>query len=59
MRNIVIYGIGKIGRRYVDQCVECQLSGLKLVDSSNDMWGEQYNGMRIYSPREIVWGKQI
>lgn len=55
MRKIIIYGIGKIGKSYIEQCIEQGVKGMELVDSDNSLWGTQFYGMKIWNPDEILW----
>ena len=44
MKNIVIYGAGKLGKAYVDRLLACgmQRETLRLVDTNSVLWGEKY-----------------
>lgn len=55
MRKIIIYGIGKIGKRYVEQCMEQGVKDIELVDSNSSLWGTNFLGRRIWNPDEILW----
>lgn len=55
MEKAVIYGIGRIGKRYIDQCILCGVVGLKLVDSDSSLWGTEYKGMEICNPETVSW----
>ncbi len=44
MRKIVVYGIGKIGKKYIDVCIENEVEGLILADSNDDLWGYRLPG---------------
>ncbi|MCI9489913.1 MAG: class I SAM-dependent methyltransferase [Dorea sp.] len=57
MRKIVIYGIGKIGRSYIERCVGMGVKGLELVDGDNSLWGTEVYGMKIQNPDKILWEK--
>ncbi len=58
MRKIVVYGIGKIGKKYIDVCIENEVGGLILVDSNDDLWDTDYRGIRICNPQSVDWQKQ-
>lgn len=55
MEKVIIFGIGKIGKKYVDYCIEQGVKELELVDSNNGLWGTEYRGRKISSPAEISW----
>lgn len=55
MRKIIIYGIGKIGRAYIERCAAQGVEGLELVDSDSSLWKTEFCGMKICSPDEILW----
>ena len=55
MGKTVIYGIGRIGKKYIDQCMLCEITDLKLVDSNADLWGTEYRGMKICDPESVMW----
>jgi hypothetical protein len=55
MKKVVIYGIGKAGKKYIDYCIAHGVTDLQLVDSDSSLWGNEYHGMRIYSPSDIKW----
>ena len=55
MGKTVIYGIGRIGRKYVDQCVLCKVADIKLVDSNAALWGTEYRGLEICDPETVIW----
>lgn len=38
MRKVVIYGIGEVGKQYVDNCISQGLSNFHLVDSNSALW---------------------
>lgn len=55
MKKKIIYGIGKIGRDYIEKCITQGIVGLKLVDSNSQLWGSQYKGLTIHNPQNILW----
>ena len=55
MRKIAIYGIGQIGKKYVDKFVAQGISKMTLTDSNSVLWGTEYDGMQILNPDEIAW----
>ena len=55
MEKVIIYGIGIIGKEYVDYCIEQGVKELELVDSNSSLWGTEYRGVRINNPAEIMW----
>ena len=55
MERVIIYGIGIIGKEYVDYCIEQGVKELKLVDSNSSLWGTEYRGIKICNPTEIKW----
>lgn len=55
MRKVIIYGIGKTGKEYIDYCIEQGATGMDLVDSNSSLWGIEYKGMRICNPSEVLW----
>ena len=55
MRKIIIYGIGKIGKSYVEQCMAQGVKDIELVDSNSSLWGTNFLGQRIWNPDEILW----
>lgn len=55
MKQINIYGIGKVGKKYIDDCFAKGISDLTLVDSNNKLWGSQYKGLTIHNPTDISW----
>ena len=57
MKKILIYGIGKIGREYLDDCVGQGVTGLDLADANSRLWGTEYQGMEISNPAEILWDR--
>lgn len=57
MRKIIIYGIGKIGRSYIEQCMEKGVKGIELVDGGRNLWGTEVCGMEIQNPDKILWEK--
>lgn len=50
MMQIIIYGIGKIGKKYVDRCLDCGIKNIKIVDSDEKLWGGIYRNIEILSP---------
>ena len=46
MRKIIIYGIGKIGRAYIERCAAQGVEGLELVDSDSSLWKTEFCGMQ-------------
>lgn len=52
MKDIVIYGIGKIGKDYINQCLECGIEGIRLTDSNCEVWKTKYRDIVIQSPEE-------
>ncbi|MCI8464438.1 MAG: class I SAM-dependent methyltransferase [Lachnospiraceae bacterium] len=55
MKKVLIYGIGKIGRGYIDDCLMQGVTGLTLADSARHLWGTEYRGIKIENPAEISW----
>lgn len=55
MKKFIIYGIGKMGRAYVDYCMERGAKDLKLTDSNSALWGTEYRGIKISNPSDILW----
>jgi len=55
MREIIIYGVGEIGRNYIDDCMESGVKGLRLVDSNSSLWGTEYREIIICNPADIMW----
>lgn len=55
MEKFIIYGIGKMGRAYIDYCIEQGARNLELTDSNSSLWGKEYRGMKISNPSEIPW----
>ena len=51
MGKTIIYGIGRIGKKYIDQCILSGVADLKLVDSNNILWGTEYRGLDRKSTR--------
>lgn len=57
MDKAIVYGIGKIGKSYVDHCVDQGVKGLVLTDSNSSLWSTEYRGMKINNPAEILWNE--
>lgn len=57
MDKVIVYGIGKIGKWYVDYCACQGVKELLLTDSNSSLWGTEYHGMKINNPAEIIWGE--
>ncbi len=55
MGKTIIYGIGRIGKKYIDQCILSGVADLKLVDSNNILWGTEYRGLKICNPDTVMW----
>lgn len=55
MDKVIVYGIGKVGKKYVDDCIDLGVKGLVLTDSNSGLWGTEYRGIRINNPAEIRW----
>lgn len=55
--NIVIYGVGKCGKNYIDSCLEAGLENILLTDSDSSLWNTEYRGLKINNPAEILWDK--
>ena len=55
MKNIVIYGAGKLGKAYVDRLLACgmQRETLRLVDTNSVLWGEKYQNIEIQNPQIV------
>jgi len=53
-RDVIIYGIGKIGKGYVTECVEKDINIIKIIDSDSNLWGMQYEGITIQNPAELL-----
>lgn len=57
IEQILIYGVGKCGKRYIDSCVAQSIESLELTDANESLWGTEYKGIKIYNPDEIEWKK--
>lgn len=57
MKKIVLFGIGQIGKKYIDECLAAGITDLKLVDSKELLWGSTYRGMEISNPADVIWNK--
>lgn len=55
MNKIVIYGVGKVGRRLVDNLIVGGFNKLVLTDSDDSLWGKEYNELKICNPDEVQW----
>lgn len=55
MKKFIIYGIGKMGRAYIDYCMERGARDLELADSNSALWGTEYRGIKISNPSDILW----
>ncbi len=53
--SMIIYGVGKLGRQYVDKCLSCGMErdNIKLVDSNKELWGKWYQNIEIQNPEEV------
>ncbi len=50
MKKVIIYGIGKTGKEYIDYCLSHGAANFRLVDSNSDLWKSNYQGIKIESP---------
>ena len=57
MKRIVLFGMGKIGKEYIDECIAKGITDLKLVDSEKALWGSSYQGIEINNPADIIWNE--
>ena len=55
MRKVVIYGIGKLGKSFVEHCIQQGVQGMELADSDSNLWGTEVYGMEIKNPNKILW----
>lgn len=53
MRDIVLFGTGKVGRKAFP-FLEKALHILFWVDNNEDMWGDKLKGLEVNSPEEIL-----
>lgn len=58
MKNIIIYGIGRYGKYYVDKCISCSIKNITLTDSNSKLWGEKYQGFVIQNP-DVVFAQNF
>lgn len=49
----IIYGIGTIGKEYVDSLMRKEINNFILVDSQENLWGKTYRNLEIHSPQTI------
>lgn len=57
MSKVVIYGIGRFGKKCIDFCISAGVTCLELVDSDSNSWGGSYQGMTICNPDDILWSQ--
>ncbi len=48
----LIYGAGAVGKRYVKQCNEADITDIEITDSNSLLWGTCLEGHTIISPNE-------
>ena len=53
-KEICIYGIGKFGKEYVHKCIECGVHNIKIIDSNEELWGADFEGIPIQNPSEVL-----
>lgn len=49
----LIYGAGKKGNEFTDQCREKCILEIELTDSNPQLWGKQINGYKVLNPNKI------
>ncbi len=54
--NMVVYGMGKVGRNYVDRCLAygIEKTKLRLTDSDKGLWGKYYKEIEIQNPDSML-----
>ncbi len=51
MDKIVVYGIGKIGKGFVDKCIDSGIKDIRITDSNRELWGQKYRNIIIQEPQ--------
>lgn len=54
MKKLLIFGIGKIGKMYVEKCLSSGVKNIKLSDSDDRLWGTDFCGIKIQPPEEAL-----
>lgn len=55
-KETIIFGIGKYGKEYVRKCVKCKVNNLRIIDSNEELWGKEFMGIPIETPKKVLAG---
>lgn len=55
LKRIIVYGIGFLGKAYVDKCISCGISekNIQITDSNKQLWGKKYQNIEITNPDKV------
>lgn len=54
MDSIIVFGIGKIGKKYVEKCISSGIKNIRLSDFDDRLWGNDFCGIKIQCPDEAL-----